>query len=51
MRIIELRIILNKNTRHVQERTYTVVRFTNDQGPRQLDAILAEILRHCEALS
>ena len=35
-------------TAYLQDRGYTVIRFTNDQVLRQLDAVVAEILRHCD---
>jgi very-short-patch-repair endonuclease len=34
-------------TAYLEERGYTVVRFTNDQVHRQFDDILAEIARRC----
>jgi very-short-patch-repair endonuclease len=38
-------------TAYLQDRGYTVVRFTNRQVLSQLDAVLAEILRHCDELA
>jgi very-short-patch-repair endonuclease len=35
-------------TAHLRDRGYTVIRFTNHQVLRQLDAVLEEILRHCD---
>ena len=38
-----------ERTAYLEERGYTVIRFTNDQVQRQLDAVLTEIARQCEA--
>jgi very-short-patch-repair endonuclease len=37
-------------TVYLQERGYTVIRFTNEQVRRELDAVVAEILRQCDHL-
>ncbi len=37
-------------TTYLQERDYTVLRFTNNQVRHQLDAVLDEIARQCGAL-
>lgn len=38
-------------TAWLEERGYKVVRFTNDQIHRHLDAVLAEIARQCDILT
>jgi very-short-patch-repair endonuclease len=37
-------------TAYLEERGCTVIRFTNEQVRRQLDAVLDEIVRQCDAL-